>query len=101
MMNLRRPSLFFALALLLGFVGNVPAQSTAGNIAGEASAGETIVIEGADNGFHREIKIKKDGKYRVNHVPTGTYHVVKTHADGSSDPTRTVTVIVGSTARVM
>jgi hypothetical protein len=77
------------------------AQSSSGNITGEALTGDTIVITGTDTGFRRELKIDKDGKYQVRRVPTGDYHVLKTHQDGSMEPVQSVSVRVGSTARVM
>jgi peptidyl-dipeptidase A len=77
------------------------AQSSGGNIAGEASVGDTVTITGVDTGFRRELKIDKDGKYQVRRVPTGDYMVVLVHKDGSIDPAQAVTVRVGSTARVM
>lgn len=76
------------------------AQSSSGNISGEAIAGDTVVIRGPDNGFHRELQIEKDGKYRVGRVPTGDYDVTIQHADGTVEQKPTVTVRVGSTARV-
>ena len=77
------------------------AQSSGGNIASEAAAGDTVTITGVDTGFRRELKIDKDGKYQIRRVPRGNYMVVRMHKDGSIDPAQSVTVRVGSTARVM
>lgn len=60
-----------------------------------------MTITGVDTGFRRELKIDKDGKYQIRRVPTGNYMVVRMHKDGSIDPAQSVTVRVGSTARVM
>ena len=79
----------------------VNAQSSGGNITGEASRGDTVTITGVDTGFKRELKIEKDGKYQVRRVPTGDYQVVRVRKDGSIDPVQSVTVRVGSTARVV
>ena len=98
----RTPKLAFASLLLastLPFAAN--AQSSGGNITGEASVGDTVTITGVDTGFRRELKIEKDGKYQVRRVPTGDYMVVRVHKDGSIDPAQSITVRVGSTARVM
>jgi hypothetical protein len=98
----RTSKLAFASLLLAGslpFAAN--AQSSGGNIAGEASVGDTVTITGVDTGFRRELKIEKDGKYQVRRVPTGDYMVVRVHKDGSIDPAQSVSVRVGSTARVM
>ena len=79
----------------------VNAQSSSGNISGEAAAGDTITITGVDTGFKRELKIDKDGKYQIRRVPTGEYHVVRAHNDGTIDPVQGVVVRPGGTARVM
>jgi hypothetical protein len=100
---MRRTSKLAFASLLLA--GSLPlaanAQSSGGNIAGEASVGDTVTITGVDTGFRRELKIEKDGKYQVRRVPTGDYMVVRVHKDGSIDPAQSVSVRVGSTARVM
>ena len=96
------PKLAFASLLLasaLPFAAS--AQSSGGNITGEASVGDTVTITGVDTGFRRELKIEKDGKYQIRRVPTGDYMVVRVHKDGSIDPAQSITVRVGSTARVM
>lgn len=77
------------------------AQSSSGNITGDATTGDTITITGVDTGFRRELKIEKDGKYQVRRVPTGDYQVVRVHQDGRIDPAQTVVVRPGGTARVM
>lgn len=96
--------------LLAGFVlvlglaaAPAHAQSSAGNITGDAVAGERIVVHGPDNGFHRELTIKKDGKFTIRRVPTGTYTVVRVPADGNEALARaqTIYIQVGSTARVL
>ena len=50
-------SLLAALMLAFGLAGTAGAQTTAGNIGGEARAGETVVINGPATGFHRELTI--------------------------------------------
>lgn len=87
-----------AIAMSLAFAAN--AQHSSGNITGTAVAGDTVVIRGSDTGWHRELTIKKDGKFQVRSVPTGQYVVTITHADGQSEPAKPIMVKVGSTARV-
>jgi hypothetical protein len=89
----------FALALGLASAP-APAQSSSGNITGTAVTGETIVVNGPDNGFHREMKIEKDGRFTIRRVPTGTYTVVRIGADGVTGTAQTIDIQVGSTARV-
>ena len=98
----RIPKLAIASLLIassLPFVAH--AQSSGGNIAGEASVGDTVTITGVDTGFRRELKIDKDGKYQVRRVPTGDYQVVRVHKDGTIDPVQSIVVRPGGTARVM
>ena len=98
----RNAKVVFAGALLAAPLPiAVHAQSSGGNITGEASSGDTVTVTGTDTGFKRELKIDKDGKYQIRRVPTGNYMVVRMHKDGSIDPAQSVTVRVGSTARVM
>jgi len=98
----RHRKLAFASLLLascLPFAAS--AQSSGGNITGEASVGDTVTITGVDTGFRRELKIEKDGKYQVRRVPTGDYEVTRADKDGRVGPVQSVTVRVGSTARVI
>jgi hypothetical protein len=98
----RNAKVVFASTLLAASLHMaVHAQSSGGNITGEASSGDTVTITGVDTGFKRELKIEKDGKYQIRRVPTGEYQVVRVHKDGTIDPVQSITVRVGSTARVM
>lgn len=92
--------LLAAAALAIGVAGAAQAQSSSGNITGDGVAGETIVVNGADNGFHREITLKDDGKFTIRRVPTGVYTVVRMSPDGSAGTAQTLSIQVGGTARV-
>jgi hypothetical protein len=83
----------------LFFAAGANAQRASGNITGTAVAGDTVVVQGTGTGFHRELEIKKDGKYNLRAVPAGEYTVNVKHADGT-EMTRAVVVRVGSSARV-
>lgn len=89
-----------ALSFGLAFTSGAMAQSSSGNIVGEAVTGDTVIVHGPDNGFHREMAIKEDGKYQIRRVPLGDYTVSVKHVDGTTSPTQTISVRVGSTARV-
>ncbi|MEJ7745487.1 MAG: carboxypeptidase-like regulatory domain-containing protein [Luteimonas sp.] len=91
---------FFGLTAALGLTLTAHAQSSVGHITGKAVAGDTIIVDGTSGGFHREITLKKDGKYQFRSVSPGQYEVTVKHADGTTDPTKAVLVKVGSTARV-
>ena len=76
------------------------AQATSGNINGIATVGDTIIIDGIDNGLHREVVIEKDGKFSLRRIPVGTYQVVVKHADGSFEAPQTAELHSGTTARL-
>ncbi len=99
-MNTKTRAFAIAASLMLGATAVAQAQSSSGHIAGSAVAGETIVVDGVGNGFHRGLKIDKDGKYAIRRVPVGTYVVTRTGADGSTGTPQRIEVHVGVTARV-
>lgn len=92
---------FASATLAWAVTTNVNAQSSSGNITGEAAIGDTVTITGVDTGFKRELRIEKDGKYQIRRVPTGEYYVVRVHKDGTTEPTQSIVVRPGGTARVM
>ena len=97
----RFASLLTGLLLAVAMAGTTLAQTTAGNIGGEAKAGDTVVINSPATGFHREIEVEEDGKFKVRHVPAGEYTVVTIKADGTVGASTTVTVTGGRTSRVL
>ena len=100
MLNYKTVALAIATAAL-SLPTSVHAQSSSGNIVGDAKTGQTVIVTSPDNGFKREMKIEKDGKFQIRRVPTGDYQVVRLHADGSIDPVQQLVVRPGGTARVM
>ncbi|WP_374556428.1 carboxypeptidase-like regulatory domain-containing protein [Thermomonas sp.] len=88
------------IALACTFSTVVSAQSTSGNIAGEASAGDTIIVSNTSTGFRREVAIEKDGKFQVRRVPIGEYQVVHVHKGGKIDPAQTVSIRPDATVRI-
>lgn len=92
--------LVFGIAAALSLASMAHAQQSSGNITGNATTGDTVIIDGAGTGFHRELSIRDDGKFNVRRVPTGEYSVTIKHADGTVSPAKAVVVRVGSTARV-
>src|SRR5262245_2676521 len=75
------------------------AQSTSGSVFGQAAAGETVMVESAQTGFHREIAVDNDGSYRMPALPPGNYKVTLKHADGST-LVRDVAVSAGTGTQV-
>jgi outer membrane receptor for ferrienterochelin and colicin len=84
-------------ALTFCFAASVHAQSnTAGSVFGQASAGDTVLIENPATGFRREIGVGSDGLYRASALPTGTYRVTLQRADGTTTVRDNVAVNVGT-----
>lgn len=92
--NLRRSALTVALGVCFASTG-VHAQSTSGAVFGQATAGETVVIENPATGFRREISVGADGNYRVSALSPGNYRVSLQKADGTT-AVREVAVNVGT-----
>lgn len=97
---MHRSIIALASLALAAFPSWVIAQSTSGNIAGEAKTGDTIVVTNTDTGFKRELKIDKDGKYQVRRVPLGEYQVIRVRKDGHIDPAQTVSIRPDATVRI-
>lgn len=89
-----------ACLLLIAFAGAASAQSTSGNIAGDASPGDVVVVAGENNTYKREIKVGEDGKYKARRLPIGTYNVTFVHPDGSMQTLQSVGVRPDGTSRV-
>jgi len=90
-----------ALAILLGAAltqGAAYAQSTSGNISGSAAdaAGSTVQITSNASGVTRDVTVDASGHFRAAALPTGTYTLTMTGADGVSS-SRTVNVVAGQT----
>jgi len=99
-MKHRTTLLSAAFVLATAFTGFAAAQSSVSAIQGSGKAGDVAVIQNAGTGVTREVKVKDNGKFALRNLPTGTYTVTIRHADGSVEPTQTVTLQVGATARV-
>lgn len=89
-----------SFAIGIAFSASAVAQSSSGNIIGEGKTGEKIIVQGENNGFHRELEIKKDGKFQILRVPTGDYVVTRIKADGTEDAEQSIVVRPGGSGRV-
>ncbi|WCE04772.1 TonB-dependent receptor [Pseudoxanthomonas sp. JBR18] len=78
--------------------GAAYAQSTSGNISGSAAdaAGSTVQITSNASGVTRDVTVDASGHFRAAALPTGTYTLTMTGADGVSS-SRTVNVVAGQT----
>ena len=93
----------FAIAIATAaslFAVNASAQQASGNLQGGGPAGDEIAVTSTSTGFHREITVEDAGKYSIRRLPTGTYIVEVTHADGSKDKPKQIVIQVGTTARI-
>jgi len=99
MKTTKAATIFLSLSLAFG-AGAALAQSTAGNVIGDAKPGDVAIITNPDTGFSREVKVKENGKYAARNVQAGTYNVVIRHEDGSVEPAKQVKLNAGATSRV-
>ena len=95
----RRNTSCLAGAIATTLIAASPAalgQSTSGSVFGQATKGETVVVENPQTGFHREIPVGEDGGYRMPALPPGSYKVTLKHADGSTVVRDGITVSAGT-----
>ena len=97
-MNMKRQLLAIAAVSLIAF--GAQAQKSSGNITGVAAAGDTIAVQGVGTGFHRDLTVEEAGKWQVRNVPTGNYAVTVSHADGTAEKPKVVSVHAGVTVRI-
>lgn len=72
----RRTALVMALAVgLMGAAGIANAQSTTGNIFGQAEPGDTVTVSSAATGINRDVTVDSSGRYSVSNLPVGSYTV--------------------------
>ncbi|RZA36816.1 MAG: TonB-dependent receptor [Lysobacteraceae bacterium] len=91
---LRRSALTVALGVC--FNTTLYAQSnTSGSVFGQASAGETVLVESPETGFSREISVSADGTYRLSALSPGSYRVTLRRGDGTTS-VRDIVVKVGT-----
>jgi outer membrane receptor for ferrienterochelin and colicin len=96
--QLRRTSLAIGLGLCLMGTG-VLAQSTTGNIFGQAKAGETVVITGS-TGVTRQVTVDESGRYSVTALPLGSYTVTLQRDGETVDSRSNVNLRVGASTEV-
>ncbi len=87
-----------AAALSLCFAGTAYAQSTTGNVYGNAAPGETITLV-SDTGFARTVTADSTGRYTAGNLPIGNYTVTARKGDQVVG-TQTVLVKVSSGTEV-
>ncbi|TBR40057.1 MULTISPECIES: TonB-dependent receptor [Dyella] len=88
-----------AAALALGMTGTAFAQSTTGNIIGQAEAGDTVTVTSA-TGLTRQVQVDASGRYSVNNLPVGNYSVTLQKGGAAVDTRKDVSIKVGSSTDV-
>ena len=89
-----------AIALAVAWSGPAAAQSSSGAIVGRAAPGTVVVLHNEGSGMHREVTVKKNGRYELRNLPTGVYSLVLRGADGRDGEPFLVTVRVGTATRI-
>src|SRR5215469_12027150 len=76
-MPVRHTALALAVAMGVGFSGQVFAQATTGSVFGTApvAAGETVRIVNSQTGLTRVVAVDSAGRFSANQLPTGDYTV--------------------------
>jgi len=88
-----------AFALLFSAGAQAQSNST-GNIAGDATAGDVVVINNPKTGFTRKLTVGEHGHYKVKALPVASYVVTVQHADGTVYLTQPTQVQIGRTSIV-
>ena len=99
--TLRKSALCMAMGLCLSsLAAPALAQSVTGAVAGQAPAGDQIVVTSTDTGATRTVTVDADGSYRLSQLPPGDYTVaVSRGGDIVGEPVN-VAVPLGGTATV-
>lgn len=73
-----RHAVLAAAVGLCGVAGSaaVHAQATAGDVFGNAPAGDRVLAKSATSGTQREVAVDAKGRYSIRSLPVGVYTVV-------------------------
>ena len=96
--NLRKNALCMAMGLCMSLLA-APAALAANNdgtVVGRAMPGATITVVSPDTGLTRTVKAGDDGRYRIPHLPVGSYTI---SSSGGGQPLN-VTVSLGTATTV-
>jgi outer membrane receptor protein involved in Fe transport len=91
-----RSAVAVAVGLLLA-TGSAYGQQSSGSISVRAATGAVVVIQNPQIGVIRQVKVGADGSAQVSQLPSGSYTVTVTTADGKKEST-TVNVLAGEGA---
>lgn len=96
---MNRTALGAALGLCVFSTANAQSNTT-GSIVGQATSGDTIVVENPATGFRREVAVGEGGVYRITSLPPGNYRVTRNSASGAGAVRENVAVAVGTGSSV-
>lgn len=99
--TLRKSALCIAMGLCLSsLAAPVFAQSATGAVAGQAPAGDQVVVINTNTGLTRSVTVNADGTYRLAQLPPGDYSLqVMRDGAGVGQPV-IVAIPLGGTATV-
>ena len=96
--RIHRSSLASAIVACLCSQG-VLAQSTVGDIYGNATPEQTIRVENLDSGATRDVPVGKDGRYRASSLPIGHYRI-NLLSQGQTVGSQEVNIIAGQSTQI-
>ena len=99
--TLRKSALCIAMGLCLSsLAAPVLAQSATGAVAGQAPAGDQVVVTSVDTGASRTVTVNADGSYRLSQLPPGDYTLAVSRGGAGVGEPVNVTVPLGGTVTV-
>lgn len=99
--NMRKSALCIALGACLSTLA-MPAlaQSATGAVAGEAPAGDQVVVRNTNTGLTRTVTVAADGSYRLAQLPPGDYSIQVVRDGAAVGEAAIVAIPLGGTATV-
>jgi outer membrane receptor for ferrienterochelin and colicin len=99
--NMRKSALCIALGACLSTLA-MPAlaQSATGAVAGEAPAGDQVVVRNTNTGLTRTVTAAADGSYRLAQLPPGDYSIQVVRDGAAVGEAAIVAIPLGGTATV-
>lgn len=99
--NMRKSALCIALGACLSTLA-MPAlaQSATGAVAGEAPAGDQVVVRNTNTGLTRTVTVAADGSYRLAQLPPGDYSIQVVRDGAGVGEAAIVAIPLGGTATV-
>ena len=98
---MRKSALCIAMGICLSsLAAPVLAQSATGAVAGEAPAGDQVVVTNTNTGLTRTVTVAADGSYRLAQLPPGDYSIQVVRDGAGVGEAALVAIPLGGTATV-